>query len=142
MNKSHNLLMTVLFCLFLGGMAVVSLLLPDRSFSEMENRNLRPVPVLTRNRFRSGRFMTEAEQYAADQFAFRDGWVAIKALGEVLSGKRENNGIYFAVGDTLIRRVAEPDPSAAEENIRYLRSFAAQAEVPVYFGLIPSAVEK
>ena len=139
MNRSHNLLITILFCVFLGGIGLASLLMPDKSFSEMENRNLRPVPELTCKRFTSGRFMTEAESYASDQIAFRDGWVAIKALGEVLSGKRENNGIYFADGDTLIRRVEEPDTELVEENIRYLQDFAEEAGVPVYFGLIPTA---
>ena len=139
MKKSHNLLIVILFCLFLGGIAVASVLIPDKSFSEMENRNLRPLPELTVNKFTSGRFMTEMESYASDQIALRDGWVAIKALGEVLSGKQENNGIYFAEDDTLIRRVEAPDEARLEENIRYLHDFAAQADVPVYFGLIPTA---
>ena len=139
MKKDHNLLITVLFSLFLGGLALTSILIPDKGFSEMENRNLRPLPELTVKRFTSGRFMTEAEEYASDQIAFRDGWVAIKALGEVLSGKQENNGIYFGEDDTLIRRVEEPDAAHLEENIEYLRNFSKQVEVPVYFGLIPTA---
>lgn len=139
MKKFHNLLIAILFCAFFGGIAVVSILIPDRGFSEMENRNLRPVPELTLNRVTSGRFMTEAEDYASDQIAIRDGWVAIKALGEVLTGKQENNGIYFGENGTLIRRVDEPDPERLDENIQYLQGFAAQAEVPVYFGLIPTA---
>ena len=139
MKKTHNLLTTILFCIFLGGVAVASILMPDKGFSEMENRNLRPVPELTLNKFTSGRFMTEAENYASDQIAFRDSWVALKALGEVLSGKRENNGIYFAEDDTLIRRVDEPDTAFLEANIQNLSKLAVQAEVPVYFGLIPTA---
>ena len=139
MKKSDNLLITILFCVFLGGIGMVSLILPDQGFSEMENRNLRSIPELTINKLTSGRFMTEAERYASDQIAFRDSWVAVKALGEVFSGKQENNGIYFADEDTLIRRVEEPDLALVEENIQSLHDFADQAEVPVYFGLIPTA---
>ena len=106
--KRYNLLTTILFCLFIGSMGLISSLAPDKGFSEMENRNLHPLPELTAKRLSTGRFMTEAEKYASDQFAFRDGWVALKALGEVISGKKENNGIYFAQEETLIRRVAEP----------------------------------
>jgi hypothetical protein len=65
--------------------------------------------------------------------------VAIKATGERLSGKQENNGIYLAAEDTLIRRVAEPDTTLLDKNIQHLRSFAQQSGVPVYFGLIPTA---
>ena len=86
MKKRYDLLVTVVFVLFLAGMALVSMIQPDRSFSELENRNLRPVPELTCNRFTSGRFMTEAERYTSDQIALRDGWVALKALGEAASG--------------------------------------------------------
>ena len=74
MKKSHNLLISVLFCGFLGGIAIASLLLPDKNFSEMENRNLRLLPELTMSKFASGRYMTEAESYASDQIALRDGW--------------------------------------------------------------------
>ena len=139
MKKSHNLLITILFCLFLGGIAGAGILIPDKSFSEMENRNLRLLPELTLNRFTSGRFMTEAERYASDQIAFRDGWVALKSLGEVISGKGENNGVYFGADDTLIRRVEEPDPDLMEENIGFLQTFSEQTDVPVYFGLIPTS---
>ena len=139
MSKTHNLLIATLFCLFLGGIALSSILMPDKNFSEMENRNLRPLPELTASKFASGRYMTEAEDYASDQAVLRDAWVGLKALGEVLSGKQENNGIYFAEDDTLIRRVEEPEKALLEENIGKLHDFASQAEVPVYFGLIPTA---
>ena len=139
MKRSQNLLITILFCLFLGGIGLASILMPDSDFSEMENRNLRLAPELTRNKFTSGRFMTEAEGYTSDQIVFRDGWVALKALGEAFSAKRENNGIYFAQEDALIRRIEEPDEAFLEENLRRINDFAAQSEVSVYFGLIPTA---
>ena len=139
MKKRTDFLVTAVFLLFLVGMAAVSLVLPDRSFSEMENRNLRPVPELTAKRFTSGRYMTEAEEYVSDQILFRDTWVAMKALGERITGKRENNGIYFAAGDTLIRRIEEPDPVLLGENIDTLNAFANETDVPIFFGLIPSA---
>lgn len=105
----------------------------------MENRNLRLVPELTANRFRSGRYMQEAESYVSDQIVLRDTWVTLKALGERITGKQENNGIYFADGDTLIRRMDEPDRMLVEENIRTLNEFTSQLNLPVLFGLIPSA---
>ena len=141
MKRRHDFLVTAVFVLFLTGMAVCSLLQPDRSFSELENRNLRPVPELTAKRFTSGRYMTEAEEYVSDQLVLRDGWVALKALGERLTGKQENNGIYFAAGDTLIRRIGEPDLLLLEENIETMNAFASGTDAQVLFGLIPSAAD-
>ena len=137
MKKTYDFLISAVFVLFLTGMAAGSFLLPDRSFSELENRNLRPVPELTAKRFASGRYMTEAEEYASDQIHLRDGWVALKAQGERNTGKREHNGIYFADGNTLIRRIDAP--ALAEENIDELNEFAAALDVPALFGVIPSA---
>ena len=139
MDRIYDILITILFCVFLGGIALAGILMPDQSFSEMENRNLRQLPDLTMNKFTSGRFMTEMERYASDQIVWRDGWVAIKSLGEKLSGKLENNGIYFAADDSLIRRISQPDTVILDENIQYLREFANRTDVPVYFGLIPTA---
>ena len=141
MKKSYDLLITSVFVLFMAGVALCSLILPDRSFSALENRNLRPVPELTERRFTSGRYMTEAEEYVSDQLALRDTWVALKALGERISGKQENNGIYFAADDTLIRRINEPDPVILAENIETINAFVSEADAPVLFGLIPSAAD-
>ena len=141
MKKPYDFLVTAVFVLFLAGMGAVSLFSPDRSFSELENRNLRPVPELTAGRFTSGRYMLEAEEYVSDQIVLRDGWVAIKALGEKITGKQENNGIYFAAGDTLIRRIDEPDPAFLTKNIETMNAFLAETDVPVFFGLIPSAAD-
>ena len=93
MKKRTDFLVTAVFLLFLVGMAAVSLVLPDRSFSEMENRNLRPVPELTAKRFTSGRYMTEAEEYVSDQIVLRDAWVTLKALGERATGKLELSSV-------------------------------------------------
>ena len=139
MKKIQDIFTVILFCLFIGGVMLVGILLPDREFSEMENRNLRTEAEWTMNRVTSGRFMTEAETYVSDQFVLRDIWVSIHAFGEFLSGKQENNGVYFAAEGALIRRVEAPDTAQVEKNIQYLNKFTKKTEVPVYFGLIPSA---
>ena len=35
MSKKFNIFLTLLFCAFIGGMGVISLLLPDKDFSEL-----------------------------------------------------------------------------------------------------------
>ena len=108
--KQHNfnLLLTVLFCLFIGGMFLGSLILPDRAFSQLENRNLEQAPKISLEAIDTGKFMEDAEDYVNDQIIGRDFWVALKAWSERLSGKQENNGVYFAKENTLISRVDTP----------------------------------
>ena len=107
-QRTFNILLTVLFCLFIGGMFLGSILLPDRTFSQLENRNLAAAPKLSWETVTTGTFMEDAEDYVNDQIIGRDFWVALKAWSERVSGKQENNGVYFAKEDTLISRVDTP----------------------------------
>ena len=153
--KQHNfnLLLTVLFCLFIGGMFLGSLILPDREFSQLENRNLEQAPKVSLENITTGKFMEDAEDYVNDQIIGRDFWVALKAWSEHLSGKQENNGVYFAKEDTLISRVDTPswEDIPAQGNtpaqqglhtrVEYVNALVNNVDVPVYFGIIPSAAE-
>ena len=130
MTKAYSIFLTGLFSLFIGGILVGSLLLPDRTFSPMENRNLAKPPKLSWENVESGKFMSDA-----------DFWVAMKAWSERLSGKQENNGIYFAKDGTLIRHLDTPSQETLAQNAGYIHQLVENVSVPVYFGLIPSAAE-
>ena len=106
--KKFNVFLSALFCLFLGGMLVVSTLLPDKDFSPLENRYLQKPPKLSLETLQDGSFMEDAEDYVSDHIVGRDFWVAAKAWCERLSGKQENNGVYFGKEGTLLNRVDTP----------------------------------
>ena len=141
MTKKFSIFLTVLFCAFIGGVCVISLLLPDKNFSPLENRFLQKPPKLSAESLGSGKFMTDAEKYVSDHIVGRDFWVAMKAWSERLSGKKENDGVYFGKQDTLINRVKDPEPSKLDQDMGYLDALIGNMSVPVYFGLIPSAAE-
>ena len=127
--KKQNLFISVLFCLFLAVMPLLTLLLPHKSFSEQENRNLAAPPRLSEQSLRSGRFMEDAEDWVSDHMVLRDQWVRLKALAERLSGKRENNDVYFCAGDTLIKRVDKQDKVSKAERARSLHLIGRTLEV-------------
>ena len=139
MTKQYSRLLTALFCAFIGGIFVVSLLLPKKAFSELENRYLEKVPGISLEAIQSGKFMEDAEDYAADHIVGRDFWVSLKSWSERLCGKQENNGVYFAADDTLINRVDEPDLQKLAQNMFHLNTLAGNLTVPVHFGVIPSS---
>ena len=141
MKKSQSILLTVLFCAFLGAVAVLTLALPKREFSEFENRYLQTAPKFSYKTVKNGKFMEDAEEYISDHIVLRDFWVALKAASERALGKGENNGVYFCKNDTLIRRVSEPDPAMLTKKAGFVSSLADDVEIPVYLGLIPTAAE-
>ena len=139
MSSKYSRFLTALFCLFIGGMFLVSTILPDREMSETENRYLQQAPTLSLESITDGTFMSQAEDYTADQIVGRDFWVALKAWCERLSGKQENNGVYFGKEDTLLNRVGDPTPDDVQTRLNYVDALVGNVSVPVYFGLIPSS---
>ena len=139
MSSKFNRFLTGLFCLFLGGMLVLTLVLPDADFSPLENRYLQQPPKLSLSTLQNGKFMADAEDYAADHVPARDFWVALKAWCERLSGKQENNGVYFAAGSTLINHLSAPDMEELAEKLSYVNALSDNVDVPVYFGIIPTS---
>lgn len=132
--------LVILFVAFIGGFLLLNIALPDRTFSDMENRNLAEKPALSLKSVLSGQFESDAESYVTDQFALRDSWIALKAYTERLLGRHENNGVYIC-SDTLIERIDEPDADRLAANLSAVNRFAENSAVPVYFTLIPSAAE-
>ena len=139
MSKNYHKLLTTVFCGFLAGVLGLSTLLPDKEFSELENRNLSKLPQLSWDSIKEGDFMADAEDYTADHIVGRDFWVALKAWCERLSGKQENNGAYFAEGGALINRVETPDMDKLLESVGHINKLVGNVDVPVHFGIIPSS---
>ena len=51
---------------------IINIVVPDRGFSEKENRVLSSSPDLSLSQLASGRFERNYETYVNDQFVFRD----------------------------------------------------------------------
>ena len=87
MSKRYARFLTAVFCLFLGGLMVWQMLLPDRERSDVENRTLQQRPALTLSSVLDGSYMEDVEAYVQDQFPLRDQWTGLKARTEQLIGK-------------------------------------------------------
>lgn len=138
-SKKFNIFLSALFCLFIGSILVISTILPDKEMSELENRYLAKPPKLSLETLQNGTFMEDAEEYVSDQIVGRDFWVALKAWSERLSGKQENNGVYFGKEDTLLNRVNTPTQEELDKRLAYVDALVGNVSVPVYLGLIPSS---
>jgi len=138
MTKIMQRITAALFCLFIGGFGILHILLPDKEFSPMENRNLAQLPEFSWQSLKDGTYTADLEEYLADQFPLRDSWMGLKTRYEYLLGHREFKDVFLC-GDTLISKIT--DSSRAEQNLGHLTSLVNKSEVPVYLGLIPTAAE-
>lgn len=137
-KKASQWVTILLFCLFLGGFGLAHLLLPDRGFSPVENRNLAQAPSFSWKTLADGSLTAQWETYLSDQFPLRDGWMGLKTRYEYLLGRREFHGVYLC-GDTLISNPTDTD--RGEKNLDYVRCLVDKTDIPVYLGLIPTAAE-
>ncbi|MBP5230734.1 MAG: hypothetical protein ILO68_03305, partial [Clostridia bacterium] len=96
-----EILLTVLFVLFLAGFLIAFLLVPDRTVSENENRTLQTFPEWTWEDWADGTFAGEMNDYFADQFPMREDWTAVKAMAELAAGKGGNNGVLVGENEQL-----------------------------------------
>ena len=141
MSKKYSIFITILFCLFIFGFGIAQFLLPDKEFSQQENRYLTLFTPPTLETLKSGEFMEDFEDYITDQFPLRDWWINLKARSEKLLGKQENNKVYFGLdGQTLFAQYTRPTLEELEKRVGYVNKLAdnlSALNVPVYFSLIP-----
>lgn len=139
MSKKYAWFIAALFCVFIFGFGAALLILPDRDFSEQENRYLSKFVPPTLSTLKSGQFMKDFEQYVIDQFPLRDGWIQMKAWCERLVGKQENNGVYLGTddGQTLFAQYTKPSEDDLSKRVDYVNQLGVNVDVPVYFALIP-----
>ena len=129
----------LVFVIFLGALFILHLALPDKSLSGRES--LQTAPKFSFSALFSGQFTKQAEDYANDQFPFRDKWITLKARSEKLSGKAENNGVFLCADETLIEPFSAPAFSELQISLDAMNTLAQNAGVTVYFALIPTAAE-
>ncbi len=138
MNQKYSIFITALFCLFLFVFGIAHFIVPDREFSEQENKNLTLFKAPTLETVRTGEFMEKFEKYFNDQFPLRDQWVQMKALSERALGKRENNKVYFGTdGQTLFAHFTALSREDLEKRVGFVNKLGDNLDVPVYFSLVP-----
>ena len=93
------------FFLIVFSLGILFFALPEHPFSEQENRALQTRPSFAFRSLFSGKFTASVNDWYADQFPFRDGFVGIKGATELALGKGENNGILLGKNGQLAKRL-------------------------------------
>ena len=137
MNKKALWAEALIFLAFIGAFFILNLVLPDRQFSEQENRYLQMRPEFSFKSLFSGDYTSKFETYTTDQFTFRDEWITLKAASELALGKQENNDVHLCENGTLIEGFKRPENSVLDSNMSALNTLVGNTDAKVYFALIP-----
>jgi hypothetical protein len=112
MDQKWNARITVIFlCGILLCFTIADYFVPDRYFSENENRILAKEPALNVKAVRSGQYMKDYETYVTDQFVSRDTWITLKTRGDIALQKKAVNGVYLGADGYLIEQHLPEDVS-------------------------------
>ncbi len=144
MHGIHKKIIIGIFCIVLVGCAVLSIIVPDRLYSENEKRVLAKFPDVTAERILSGKFSDEIETYLSDQFPGRDLMVTIKTIKEYALGSRNSGGVYFAKDGYLIEQHDSFSDKSIAARIQYLQGVKAITDslgIKLRVMLVPTAGE-
>ncbi len=140
----RNKIISILFCVVLALGITISAILPDKYYSESEKRLLQQLPTFTFKSLVSGKYGEEIEDYLQDQFPARDGWITVKTLTELISGKKDMNGVYFASDGYIIQKFDSYNEENFKKNIEAVKELSDKLTkdgIPVKVILVPTAVE-
>lgn len=114
-----------LFCAMLGIFGLSFCILPQKEYSDQENRLLQTRPKLVWEELFNGSYQEHYEAYLNDQLPDRDRWVQAAAKMEQWIGKREINGVYIGKDGYLLEKfdAIEYDPMQVKENTAFLSQF-------------------
>lgn len=131
-----------MFISYICTLTSFNILLPDKAFSETENRVLQKAPSFSWDALLEGDLMADYEKYFADQFPARDFWIGVKSDVERFWGKKENNGVYLGEDGYLLQEFSQPDPEELEKKLNVFHNFATSLpEVKKSLMLVPNAVK-
>ena len=123
-----------------GLIAVGSLVLPDRAFSDEENRTLAQAPHPSSASLQSGTFFSDLSTYLQDQIAGRDVWMRLKTTEVRMAGMRESGDVYLGKNGYLLEKPTIPDQTKIDRSIEQLRAFAGiYPDLNMVMTLVPCA---
>ena len=142
MNEKRTALLTVcLLGAFLLTFSLWAYLKPDDAFSQSERRKLTQKPSCTVKSIYSGRYMSDFETYAPDQFPLREQFRTLKSLTSLyLLRQRDTNGVYLAEGyvSRLEYPMQEDSIAHAARRFDYLYdTYLSGTNCRLYLSVIP-----
>jgi len=141
MEKKRIKIYVLLVAAVFFGVTAFAWFKPADDFSVTERRQLKQFPAFSIQTLLSGKFMSQFEEYALDQFPLRDTFRSIKAFTHLyVFQQADNNDVYRAEG--YVSKLDYPLSEKALSNaVRKFQSiydaYIAGSEAKVYHSVIP-----
>ena len=103
---------------------VLGLIIPDRSFSDNENRSLQMRPRFSIQAFLDRDFQKSSDTYFADQFPLRDQWISMGFMGNYLLGKRVFSNVYIGKDSYLFEKPEMPVLQKLKDTASAINAFS------------------
>lgn len=138
MIKEYPLVFLMALLIYL--MFALYLILPERDFSEVENRYLSKKPALSWDAVEDGSFEADFDTYTSEQIPLRDEFIRLKSICESVIGKCENNGIIRGKNSELFEK-SLAGYEQYKKNISSIGQFVGQIDNDVVVAFCPNATE-
>ena len=139
--KKRYIISSLVMIVVLFGLSLTAWFKPADDFSESGRRKFEQFPELTTETLLSGKFTSKFEDYATDQFPFRDSWRTLKAYAKFyLFNQKDNNDVYVHDGyaSKLQTKIDDASMENALNKMNYLYSTYVKGNTDkVYFSVIP-----
>ena len=132
------------YIIFTFGMIAVlglfSVLLPEKGYSENENRYLEQFPKVTVKNVLSGDYQNKFEESFSDQFLGRDIWMKASTTVKRAAGFQEVSGVYLGKSGYYITKTTQEDIDQKQylQNLRYVEYLGKTCGKTASTILVPS----
>lgn len=138
--KTSSLILIILSAVLIFGFTLAFFIIPDSEVSENENRVLASAPEFTLDALVSGSFTEDIKEYFADQFPLRGFFINVKGISELMLGKRENNGVFYAEDGYMID-LLDADFDTADENFASLAELDGALDKKITVAVAPRKID-
>ncbi|MGL5752454.1 MAG: DHHW family protein [Paraclostridium sp.] len=133
----------VFFILFIFVVPVITLITPDKKFSEAENKILQKLPKFNFDNIVSTKFMSDFDKYASDQFPLRVDFIKLKNIYSYIVGQREFREIYISEDNRLLEKFVF-DKDIVDSNVMDISSISNNLDnkynIKSTFMIIPTSI--
>ena len=129
--------LAVLARLLLAALAVASVALPDRTYSDLENRPLAEAPQWDAGAYLSGQAMRRWDTYVDDHLALRDEFMMLNAVKDAALLRTQRQGVLLMADGRMAEVADNLTPGAFPANIRAMQTLGENVNLPVTLLMIP-----